>query len=528
MNTRQRQTLKASVEGKILIKQARIKKIEQAKREVIEKYGTVKKAWNEEDKLFLTEASKILQPNQNWDNTESIYAVSYATWRRFREAKEAIDAETFAAFCQVLQLKLADVVVSNKDLSNAPLLDNFYGRTQELAELQQWLIQERCRLVLIHGVGGIGKATLARKLVDNIANQYDYIIWRSLNSTPLFQNFLTELVNFLSQGQENSNNIEFLMHYLHQHKCLIVLDDWEDIIASHSEDYSNYADFLKRIAKENNQSSFLILSREKPQIIELLSGKLVRAKKLLTLNYEDAKKILKAEKISGTEDELDELIRRYSNPWILKRIAQKLHHVFEGDISGFVGETSILVDDVITDFLDNQFQQLSELEKNIIYCIAIRRNSASWKQLVNDTSYYSTYSQLFETLNYLIQGRSLVEKNLEEMPILYVLEPVILKYVTNRFVEESSRQILQAIKNKNLQNTELFISHVFLTENPEDDQLAQEQIKRIVKPIQQTLLTELRSQQQVESGLNQILSLLSDNNFSQGYALQNISYLKTL
>lgn len=273
---RQRDTLKASEKGKSRIKQARSEKIEQAKKEIVEKQGRIKKGQNV-DEIFLREASKILEPNRNWDNIESEqqYAVSLATWKRFREAREAINLETFKVFCQVLDLNWQDVaeneVDRTRELSEAPELSSFYGRTQELAELQQWLIEERCRLVVIHGVGGIGKAALARQLVEKIADKYDYVIWRSVNSTPPFQLILTELAKFLSTGQENEGNLSQLMQYLRQHKCLLVLEDWEEMMSSNSEDYSNYCELLRRVAKEAHQSSVLLLSREKPQNIELLT-----------------------------------------------------------------------------------------------------------------------------------------------------------------------------------------------------------------------------------------------------------------
>jgi hypothetical protein len=95
---------------------------------------------------------------------------------------------------------------------------------------------------------------------------------------------------------------------------------------------------------------------------------------------------LQAEGISGTEQELEEFSNRYSNPWILKRIAKDIRTVFEGQVSEFVENMSIFIDDEMTIFLDNQFQQLSQLQKKIIYWIAIRRNTASWNQLLQDSS----------------------------------------------------------------------------------------------------------------------------------------------
>ncbi|MDF5725326.1 MAG: NB-ARC domain-containing protein [Rhizonema sp. PD37] len=510
MSIKQRPTLIASERGRNLIRQARINR-----------------SWIIEDERWLKEASKILEPEQNWDALPTgVYAanVSLATWKRFGEARVRIDANTFKAFCKVLGLNWENAVNLYRDLSEAPPLSNFYGRTQELTELQQWLVQERCRLVVIHGVGGIGKAALARQLVENIANQYDYIIWRSLNSTPSFQLILSELLQFLSNRQENSGNISQLMQSLSQHRCLLVLDDCEEIMGSNGENYSAYYELFRRVAKEAHQSSVLLISREKPQNLELLEGQLVRFRRLGTLNSEDAIAILMAEGISGREDELEEFSRRYSNPWVLKRMARTLQNLRGHDeASNFLREISVFVDDVMTNFLDEQFQKISQLEKNIIYWIAIRRNSASWTQLQIDTRNLFSLDEILQILRLLIDTRALVDKqHIEDRSIVYTLDLVILKYITNRFVEDNCAEIIQVIKSQKITNYELFISHSFITDNPEDEQLTQEQIRKIVKPICKKLLLELQSQKKLEEELKKILSLLEDRGLSEGYARSNI------
>ncbi|WGV25451.1 NB-ARC domain-containing protein [Halotia branconii] len=520
-------SLKVSQSGKLFIKKARIKKIEQAKKERIEAVGKIEKAWDT-DEIFLREASKILEPHKNWDNTE-IFAVALATWKRFREARQPIKADTFKAFCQVLNLKWEDVaendVERRKNLSEAPEIFNFYGRTKELAEIQQWLIKERCRLVVIHGIGGIGKSALARHLVDKIADKYDYLIWLSLTSAPPFLEILIKLIHFLSKGEKESGDISQIIQYLDNYKCLIVMDGWEEVADDDSEDYANYSVFVDRVAKEAHKSSLLLLSRTITPNIEILEGKLVRLKRLKVLDYEEATKILRAEGIYATDSELEEFSKRYSNPWILKRIARKVQNV-SLDLSDFLENTSIYVDDVITEFLDQQFQELSKVETTLIYWVALRRNSATWHQLVQDSHQVFSYNQLFKVLDDLIAKRSFIVKNTEDITTLYILDPVILKYTTERFVKENSREIFQVINSKKIDYSELFIIHSFITEYPKDEELNQEQIRRIVKPIQKMLLTELRIQEQdLEEELKQVLSLLKDKELSLEYAYQNISYL---
>ncbi|MEH2306100.1 NB-ARC domain-containing protein [Nostoc sp.] len=59
-------------------------------------------------------------------------------------------------------------------------VSSFYERTQELTQLKSWILQDSCCLVTIFGMSGIAKTTLATKLAISIQDQFEYVIWRSL------------------------------------------------------------------------------------------------------------------------------------------------------------------------------------------------------------------------------------------------------------------------------------------------------------------------------------------------------------
>lgn len=529
VRTRQRATLKASERGKQLITDKRREK-----------------GWTIDDERWLREASKELEPEKNWDaiyeqrqqaDSWLQYAenISKATLKRYVKGAN-INNKAFKAFSKALEMDWEELAIRNRDLSDAdPPPTSFFGRTQELKQLEEWLIQQKpCRLVVIHGVRGIGKSALVRQFLENqkITNKYNYIIWRSLDSAPLFKEFVANLIEFISEEEKNQGDISLLMQYLHQHKCLLVLD-LEEIASLNAEESQYYNDFLTLVAKKAHQSSVLWLSREKPPILESFEGKLVSFLKLQNLICEDIKELLKVEGISGTEDEIDTFCKNYKNPGIIKIITKKVKNLRgKGSISGVFGEPTVLLVDELKSYLNEQFKRLSPIEINIIYWIAIRRNSASCIQLRRDTVQSVSVvspSDLLDALESLIDKHSLVDKNEIEddnNSEAYILDLVILKYLTNRFVEESCQQIVQVIKNQSIEGSELFLSHSFITENSEDEELTLEQIKRIVKPIYQKLLTELRIQpQQVQAELNKIMSRLEDRGFSPGYARQNILLL---
>lgn len=85
-------------------------------------------------------------------------------------------------------------------------------------------------------MGGIGKTALSIKLVEQIQDKFEYVIWCSLQNAPAITNILTDLIQFLS-NQEKTDlpedvdaRISLLINYLQKHQCLLVLDNAESVM----------------------------------------------------------------------------------------------------------------------------------------------------------------------------------------------------------------------------------------------------------------------------------------------------------
>src|SRR6266852_4756182 len=84
------------------------------------------------------------------------------------------------------------------DWGDALDVPTFYGREEELATLEQWIVEERCRVVSVLGMGGIGKSALAVQVMHRLADQFDVVIFRSLRDVPSCEALLDACLQVLS------------------------------------------------------------------------------------------------------------------------------------------------------------------------------------------------------------------------------------------------------------------------------------------------------------------------------------------
>ena len=303
-------------------------------------------------------------------------------------------------------------------------------------------MQERCRLVAILGISGIGKSAIAVQLLKQIQDKFDCVIWRSLSDKPPLELIQKELIEFLSKKPESElsdngeNKRSQLIEYLRKQRCLIVFDDVQDIFSSgqlagcYEPGYEDYGLLFKRLGELYHNSCLLLLSWDKPREIVTLEGgdKLVRSLQLNGLGIA-AREILK-EKGLADENQWEELINLYQgNPLWLKIVATPIKDLCGGRVAEFLKYDALFVSEDLKDICDRQFSRLSDLEKQVMSRLATENEPVSISQLLNDMQI--SPSELFKVMQSL--GRRCLLEKKENGETIFKLQAVVKQYVKNQW-----------------------------------------------------------------------------------------------
>jgi WD40 repeat protein len=418
--------------------------------------------------------------------------------------------------CAILQRYQTSLTIAN--WGEAIDVSHFYGRFTELETLVEWVIDGRCRVVGVFGWGGIGKTALSVKLARQVESKFEYVVWRSLQHAPTPKDLLDEILPILVGSEVQESSIALLMEQLRQKRCLLVLDNVESILQAGSKNgcylagYEAYGEIFQRVSDESHQSCLAITGREKPQGITVREGVNLPVKsiQLNGLSIVAAHHILIDKGFASPLLEQKNLIDYVDgNPLALKLVATSVQNLFGGNIQAFLDQGTGVFSN-LQDLLGQQFDRFSPLQQQVMYWLAINREGVTPARLQAEFLPGITLSTLLAALETL-QDRSSIETTERGL----TQQPVIMEYVTDRFIQEIDREIITG-------ELDLFNTHV-LIEAETKDYLREAQIHLILQPLIDRLIAHFTTQTQLEQHLAQLLTTLRHQAETiAGYAAGNL------
>jgi DNA-binding SARP family transcriptional activator len=422
---------------------------------------------------------------------------------------------------------------SHQEWGEAPEVGPLYGRSAEVAQLDQWLLADRCRVVAVLGMGGVGKTTVVATVVRAVAAQFDIVIWRSLLNAPYLDDILRGTLRTLSGHRLAElpagldDQLALLLDYLRQQHCLLILDNLESILqaeraGAYRAGYEPYGQLIQRLVESRHNSCLLLTSRERPNGMARLEQETSRVRSLPLTGLDSAagRAMLTARGLSGQAADVSALVERYSgNPLALSLVAQTVQELFLGDVGTFLAAEAPLFDDIRT-VLDQQFARLSPLEWEILAWLAIEREPISLPALRANLVNPRAPREVVEALRAL-QRRGLLEQaDAAARPAehrtgaAFTLQNVIMEYVTDRLVEAACREI-------ECEQLDLVNRHALLKAQAKE-YVRQSQVRLILQPMSAQLMSKLGSAGLAEKLQRIIAALRTTTPLAPGYAAGNI------
>jgi len=154
---------------------------------------------------------------------------------------------------------------------NVPRIKNFFGREEELDQIRNWITNKNLyRFIILHGIAGIGKTTLAAKLIGDYKEK-KHIFWHNFQTWDSVRSVLSHIVEFLVEIDDEpfklyidfnkpldmENIFDLLQRKMKNLNALLVFDDFQKI----NDELKNFFTIAIEKFEKTDNVKFIILSR---------------------------------------------------------------------------------------------------------------------------------------------------------------------------------------------------------------------------------------------------------------------------
>jgi len=341
-----------------------------------------------------------------------------------------------------------------------PPIDCIYGRDALVAEYIELLHKSKNCILCLHGMGGIGKSTIASMIFSELCvetpinPEFGKCVWFSLSQNPDLETILYELLFIISNGKittiESGKSkfeqyLDLLGTYLTREPILVVLDNIDSAMKI-SNGFGNFADnrwfdLIRRFS--GTKSALVITSRPVPPIMEAICI----TKPIPGIWRDEALSLMKDKGLRDSDKTLDEAYSLLGgHPMALSTLAVTVTKFMPrcnsylskaGEIMDVVRKSPdpkrnpiLLFEEVIKP------ERLPDNEFTILTAMPILFRPETSDAIASLCSEIDL-KKIVESLDNLVL-RSLVQFNEDNSRTLYSLHPLVAE-VSKRFIDDATQ-----------------------------------------------------------------------------------------
>lgn len=256
----------------------------------------------------------------------------------------------------------------SKFLTKVPTIEfeEVIGRQSDLKAINQ-ILENDSRLVLVNGVGGIGKTTLAKAYIKKYSDNFNHIIWlqchESIKKTVVQNDVL--IANLFLKGKESESNFNEII------EILLRLSGRNLIVIDNAEIVNDLEEFTERFASNTNWK-FLITSRKTFAKSTTFAVDRITLKDATTLFYH----YYKLEKNNDRVRQIIEIVEYHTlTIELLAKTGQRqnlsLDNIYETLFNEWAKPTNKNSAKLISTTIVDTFQNLDEVQQSVLLSFSV-------------------------------------------------------------------------------------------------------------------------------------------------------------
>ena len=267
------------------------------------------------------------------------------------------------------------------------------GRAAELAQIKRWILAERCRTVVLWGLPGVGKTTLAAAIAAAIGPQVDQCGYLALPPDITDEVGLAAISHWLNPNAPALSPpaaVDWVLDQLEQRRVLLILDDMDQLFApqqllgTYRADTTALQRLFQQGAERHHQSCLLWVSREKPADFSQVQGPRVQECALGELVAEGIRPLLQPlDDLAIAPADWMALSDRYgSHPLVLRGVGAILRDMYQGQPKLLLQAHELVVPLVVQRTFTQALERLWPEEWAILYGLALAQEPIARDDLI--------------------------------------------------------------------------------------------------------------------------------------------------